>query len=135
MGRGVVSVLLMVMMISTMFIGAMPITANGGGDGEDGTPPEVVCVPFHGEHLGVPPDAWIGKEITLKGTAHDEDGDATLVEYKWDFGDGYSTGLVSGVNPYVIEATHIYWGIRADGSTYSPNTYFTAWLFYLMDTG
>ena len=125
MGRRVVSVFLMVMMISTVFTVAMPIAANGG----TGSPPEVVCVPFHGEHLGVPHDAWIGKEITLKGTAHDEDGDATMVEYRWDFGDGFTTVWMSGVNPYVIEAKHTYSGTRADMSTYGPNTYITAWLY------
>ncbi|MGC8949552.1 MAG: hypothetical protein ACP5OK_09485, partial [Thermoprotei archaeon] len=63
-------------------------------------------MPFHGERLAVPHDAWIGREIILKGTAHDKDGDATMVAYKWDFGDGYSTDWISGANPYVIEAKH-----------------------------
>lgn len=91
--------------------------------------PEVVCVPFHGELLGVPHDAWIDREIILKGTAHDEDGDDTMVAYKWDFGDGYSTDWISGVNPYVIEARHTYTGTMADGTTYGPGKYFTAWLY------
>ncbi|MDH5266189.1 MAG: C25 family cysteine peptidase [Candidatus Bathyarchaeota archaeon] len=93
-----------------------------------GVAPEVVCVPFHGKHLGVPHDTWIGKEIVLKGTAHDSDGDTTLKSYKWDFGDGYSTGWITGVNPYAIEAKHTYTGTMADGTTYGPGKFFTAWL-------
>lgn len=90
--------------------------------------PEVACVPFHGMLLGLPHDAWIGKEIVLKGTAHDPDGDGTLVSYNWDFGDGYSTGWISGVSPYAIETKHTYSGTMADGTTYEPGKYFTAWL-------
>ena len=94
-----------------------------------GSAPEVVCVPFHGTLLGVPHDAWIGKEIILKGTAHDPDGDNTLAAYKWDFGDGYSTDWIAGVNPYVIEAKHTYTGTMADGTPYSEGKFFTAWLY------
>jgi len=94
-----------------------------------GSVPEVVCVPFHGKWLGVPHDAWIGKEIVLKGTAHDADGDSTLAAYKWDFGDGYSTDWIGGVNPYVIEAKHTYTGTMADGTPYEVGKYFTAWLY------
>jgi hypothetical protein len=94
-----------------------------------GSAPEVVCVPFHGALLGVPHDAWIGKEIILKGTAHDPDGDNTLTAYKWDFGDGYSTDWIAGVNPYVIEAKHTYTGTMADETPYSAGKYFTAWLY------
>jgi len=96
--------------------------------GAGGVPPEVVCVPFHGMLLGVPHDAWIGKEIILKGTAHDPDGDSTLAAYKWDFGDGYSTNWIAGVNAYVIEARHTYTGTMADGTPYGAGKYFTAWL-------
>jgi len=98
-------------------------------------PPEVVTVPFHGELLAVPHDTWIGKETTFKGTAHDADGDATMVAYKWDFSDGYSTGWISGVDPYVIEAKHTYTGTMADGTPYGPGRYFTAWLYVEDDTG
>ena len=90
--------------------------------------PEVVCVPFHGTLLGVPHDAWIGNKIILKGTAHDPDGDSTLEAYKWDFGDGYSTDWIAGVNPYIIEAKHTYTGTMADGTPYGVGKYFTAWL-------
>jgi len=100
-----------------------------------GVPPEVATVPFHGELLAVPHDAWIGKEIIFKGTAHDPDGDATMVAYKWDFGDGYSTGWISGVSPYAIEAMHAYTGTMADGTPYGPGRYFTAWLYVEDDTG
>jgi hypothetical protein len=95
----------------------------------------VVTVPFHGEQLAVPHDAWIGKEIIFKGTAHDGDGDATMMAYKWDFGDGYSTGWVAGVNSYAIEAKHTYTGTMLDGTPYGPGRYFTAWLYVQDDTG
>jgi len=98
-------------------------------------PPDVVCVPFHGELLAVPHDTWIGKETTFKGTAHDADGDATMAAYKWDFGDGYSTGWIGGVDPYAIEAKHTYTGTMHDGTPYGPGKYFTAWLYVEDDTG
>lgn len=98
-------------------------------------PPEVVTAPFHGEVLVVPHDTWIGKETIFKGTAHDPDGDGTMVAYKWDFGDGYSTGWIGGVDPYVIEARHTYTGTMADGTPYGPGKYFTAWLYVEDDTG
>lgn len=98
-------------------------------------PPEVVTVPFHGELLAVPHDAWIGKEIIFKGTAHDADGDAMMAAYMWDFGDGYSTGWISGVDPYAIEEKHTYTGTMADGTPYGPGKYFTAWLYVQDDTG
>jgi len=77
-------------------------------------PPKVVCVPWYPENLAVPHDTWNGNEITLKGTAHDPDGDAELDTYVWDFGDG--SPVVSGIvaNPYVIEAKHTYIGDVGD---------------------
>jgi hypothetical protein len=104
------------------------LTPTARAETPTGSVPEVVCVPFHGKWLGVPHDAWIGKEIVLKGTAHDPDGDGTLVSYNWDFGDGYTTGWIAGVNPYAIEAKHTYSGTMADGTTYGPGKFFTAWL-------
>jgi len=98
-----------------------------------GATPQVVCVPFHGQLLGVPHDAWIDREIILKGTAHDTDGDDTMTAYRWDFGDGYSTGWIFGITPYIIEAKHTYTGLMADGTPYGPGKYFTAWL-YVNDT-
>lgn len=90
------------------------------------SPPKVICVPFHSANLLVPHETWIGKEITLKGTAHDEDGDGTMIEYNWDFGDGYSTGWVSGVDPHAIEARHTYTGQMADGTEYGLGRFFVA---------
>jgi len=94
-----------------------------------GVPPDVVCVPFHGQVAAVPHDTWIGRETILKGTAHDVDGDGTMTAYKWDFGDGYSTDWISGVNPYIIEAKHTYTGAMEDGTPYASGKYFTAWLY------
>ncbi len=84
-------------------------------------PPIVTCVPFDGQHLAFPHVTLSGIEITLKGTAHDPDGDAELDTYEWDFGDGPSSGETGVVSdPYVIEARHTYVG--------EPGDYFSATL-------
>lgn len=111
------------LLLSTLSIIAPQVKASPG------VPPEVVCVPFHGQLAAVPHDTWIGRETILKGTAHDKDGDGTMTACKWDFGDGYSTDWISGVNPYIIEAKHTYTGTMADGTPYSAGKYFTAWLY------
>ncbi|MDI6751341.1 MAG: CARDB domain-containing protein [bacterium] len=92
-------------------------------------PPQVVCVPWASENPLAPHDTWIGKETTLKGTAHDLDGDHTMLTYKWEFGDGYSTSWISPVDPYIIEAKHTYTGIMSDGTPYTSGKYFTASLY------
>ena len=76
--------------------------------------PKVVTVPATAVNPAVPHDTWSGLEISLKGTAHDPDGDSTLDTYEWDFGDGSppATGGVS--NPYVIEERHTYTGAIGD---------------------
>jgi hypothetical protein len=85
------------------------ITAQAGGG-----PPSVVCVPASALNPSVPHDTWSGLEITLKGTAHDPDGDSTLATYEWDFGDG-SPVVTGGVSePYAIEARHTYVGNIGD---------------------
>ena len=78
------------------------------------SPPKVVCVPATALNPATPHDTWSEVEITLKGTAHDPDGDHTLVSYEWDFGDGSPvvTGLVS--DPYAIEARHTFVGNIGD---------------------
>lgn len=111
------------MCISTYSILAPQVKASPG------IAPDVVCVPFHGQLAAIPHDAWIGKDVILKGTAHDADGDGTMTAYKWDFGDGYSTDWISGVNPYILEAKHTYTGTMNDGTPYGPGKYFTAWLY------
>ncbi len=77
-------------------------------------PPNVVCVPWVGDKALIPHEAWSGREITLKGTAHDPDGDHELSTYGWDFGDGSPVVSGSVTNPYVIEAKHTYTGDIGD---------------------
>jgi PKD repeat protein len=124
--KKLLALLLVITIVNQGFAVLMPTTE---AQAPVGFTPEVVCVPFHGKWLGVPHDTWIGKEIVLKGTAHDPDGDATLMAYKWDFGDGHSTDWIAGVNPYTMEAKHTYNGAMADGTPYGPGRFFTAWLY------
>jgi len=77
-------------------------------------PPIVVCVPATALNPTVPHDTWSGLEITLKGTAHDPDGDHTLATYEWDFGDGSTPATGAVTNPYAIEARHTYVGSIGD---------------------
>jgi hypothetical protein len=121
--------LLRLLLVAATGLAAVLLVPGPPSRAQGGESPEVVTVPTQGELLSVPHTAWIGKEIIFKGTAHDADGDATMTEYKWDFGDGYSTGWVSGINPYVIEAKHTYTGTMADSTPYGPGKYFTAWLY------
>jgi hypothetical protein len=122
--RKILSVIIIsLLLLSTLSMIAPRVTASPG------VPPEVVCVPFNGQLAAVPHDTWIGRETILKGTAHDKDGDGTMTAYKWDFGDGYSTDWISGVNPYIIEARHTYTGTMGDGTPYASGKYFTAWLY------
>jgi hypothetical protein len=78
------------------------------------SPPQVACVPASALNPAVPHDTWSGLEITLKGTAHDDDGDGTLATYEWDFGDGSPTEAGTVTDPYAIEARHIYVGNIGD---------------------
>jgi hypothetical protein len=73
-------------------------------------PPNVVCVPSTAINPTVPHDTWNGLETTLKGTAHDTDGDSTLATYEWDFGDGSPVETGTVTSPYIIEARHVYTG-------------------------
>jgi hypothetical protein len=79
-----------------------------------GSPPQVVCVPATALNPAVPHDTWSGKEITLKGTAHDPDDDGTLATYEWDFGDGSPPETGAVTDPYAIEARHTYAGNIGD---------------------
>jgi len=55
-----------------------------------------------------------GSETTLKGTAHDPDGDAELATYEWNFGDASPVASGALTDPYVIEAKHTYVGTPGD---------------------
>jgi len=90
------------------------IALTGFPSHADAAPPEVVCVPASAVNPVVPHDTWSGLEITLKGTAHDPDGDANLATYEWDFGDGSPVETGSVTDPYAIEARHTYVGALGD---------------------
>ncbi len=78
------------------------------------SPPMVVCVPATAFNPAIPHDTWSGLEITLKGTAHDPDGDGTLATYEWDFGDGSPIDTGTVTDQYAIEARHTYVGSVGD---------------------
>jgi len=77
-------------------------------------PPKVVCVPWYPANLAVSHDTWTGTPITLKGTAHDPDGDSDLATYEWNFGDGSPPDVGVVTDPYVIETAHAYGGSVGD---------------------
>jgi hypothetical protein len=80
--------------------------------GAQAASPEAVCVPWYAPNPAVPHDTWSGREITLKGTARDPDGDS--MTYRWDFGDGSPVESGAVGDPYVVEATHTYSGSIGD---------------------
>jgi hypothetical protein len=92
----------------------LAITALGPVALAQGGPPQVVCVPAIALNPAMPHDTWSGKEITLKCTAHDPDGDGTLAAYEWSYGDGSSTETGAVTDPYAIEASHTYVGNVGD---------------------
>jgi hypothetical protein len=91
-----------------------PMSGAGSIAYAQGSAPRVICVQATPRNPAVPHDTWSGLEITLKCTAHDVDGDATLVGYEWNFGDGSPVETGSVTNPYVIEARHTYTGNIGD---------------------
>jgi hypothetical protein len=95
-------------------VAILAVTALGPMALAQGGPPEVVCVPASALNPAVPHDTWSGLEITLKGTAHDPDGDHTLSTYEWDFGDGSPVETGAVTDPYAIEARHTYVGSIGD---------------------
>lgn len=100
-----VLVLCSVVILSTVVTTAPPAQA---------APPKVVCVPWYPPNLAVSHDTLAGTITTLKGTAHDPDGDADLDTYEWDFGDGSPVETGPVPDPYIIEATHAYAGSVGD---------------------
>ena len=78
------------------------------------SPPEVACVQAFPQNPAVAHDTWSGRLVTLKCVAHDAEGDHTLANYEWDFGDGSppQSGVVG--DPYAIEASHAYAGAVGD---------------------
>lgn len=107
---GIIAVALAIMSVLTI----VPMATPGSTAYADGAPPEVVCVPAIALNPAVPHDTWSGWEITLKGTAHDPDGDGTLATYEWDFGDGSPPETGAVTDPYAVEARHMYVGSVGD---------------------
>jgi len=99
-------------LVSVLAIASVALAGFVAGAGA--AQPKVVCVPASALNPVVPHDTWSGLEITLKGTAHDPDGDATLSTYEWDFGDGSPVETGSVFDPYAIEARHTYAGSIGD---------------------
>ena len=110
------SKLIRLLMIPMMIVGitGVAISVPGSVVQAAGGPPSVVCVPASALNPAVPHDTWSGLEITLKGTAHDPDGDGTLATYAWDFGDGSPVETGAVADPYAIEARHTYTGNIGD---------------------
>src|SRR3990172_2169183 len=106
------SKLIRLLMILMMIVGVtgVAISMPGSVARAAGGPPSVVCVPASALNPAVPHDTWSGLEISLKGTAHDPDGDHTLATYAWDFGDGSPVETGTVTDPYAIEARHTYVG-------------------------
>jgi len=65
-------------------------------------PPRVICVPWAGPH---PHRVWSGLHTTLKGTAKGYG----LTTFEWDPGDGSPVIAGTVSDPYVIEASHLYY--------------------------
>jgi len=101
--------LVIVSVLSTAPLVGLGLTARA-----QSTSPKVTCVQASPRDPAVPHDTWNGLEITLKGTAHDLDGDATLATYQWNFGDGSPVETGSVTNPYAIQARHTYIGNDGD---------------------
>lgn len=110
------SKLIRFLMIPMMIIGITGIAISMPSNVAQaaGGPPSVVCVPASALNPAVPHDTWSGLEISLKGTAHDPDGDHTLATYVWDFGDGSPVETGTVTDPYAIEARHTYVGNIGD---------------------
>lgn len=67
---------------------------------------KAICVPWQPSNLSAPHYTYSGAEITLKGIAR---GGAT--EYRWDFGDSFSTSWTAISNPYNLGVKHTYSGV------------------------
>ena len=74
------SKLIRLLIIPMMIIGITGVAVSMPGSVAQAAsgPPSVVNVPASALNPAVPHDTWSGLEITLKGTAHDPDGDHTL---------------------------------------------------------
>lgn len=88
-----------------------PTTPNPGQEDADGDgvgnacEVQAICVPWKPSNPTIPHSTYSTKEITLKGIARNGP-----TEYRWDFGDGSSTGWTAVSNPYNLGVKHTYTG-------------------------
>ena len=78
--------------------------SNGNGVG-NACEPQAICVPWQPSNPSIPHSTYSGAQVTLKGIARNGG-----TEYRWDFGDGVSTGWTAITNPYNLGVKHTYTG-------------------------
>lgn len=92
-------IVIVAMLISTLPLFSLPVSANGDT--------QAICVPWQPSNHAIAHYTYDGKEITLKGIAR---GDAA--EYYWDYGDGSPAMAWTAIsNPYNLGVKHTYSGI------------------------
>lgn len=92
-------IVIVAMLLSTIPLLSLPVSANGG--------PQAICVPWQPSNHAIAHYTYDGKAITLKGIAR---GDAT--QYYWDYGDGSAVMPWTAItNSYNLGVKHTYTGI------------------------
>ncbi len=76
--------------------------------------PTVKTVPWVPSDPTIPHDTYVGKAVTLKGTA---DVSGPTIQWTWDFGDGSPVASGTVGDNYAIEAKHAFTGV--DGTLYT----------------